>query len=93
MSALTPQEQRELLTKTREIHHELTHRFDSRYDLDSLRAGEISEQEVYKDSSIGYALNTNRDVYHIRKNMLPAIFGLLNALARKEGIIPAKEDK
>lgn len=93
LSALTPQEQRELLTKTREIHHELTHRFDSRYDLDSLRAGEISEQEVYKDSSIGYALNTNRDVYHMRQNMLPAIFGLLNALARKEGIIPAKEDK
>lgn len=46
----------------REVHHELTHRFDSRYDLDRLKAGEITKDEVYKDTMIGYALNTDRKI-------------------------------
>lgn len=66
----------------REVHHELTHRFDSRYDLERLRRGEITERQVYKDTQIGYALEGDRKVEDIHANMMPAIF---------EGITEIKE--
>ena len=56
----------------REVHHELTHRFDSRYDLDRLKAGEITEDEVYKETMIGYALNTDRKVEDLHQDFLAA---------------------
>lgn len=80
--ALNDAEQRELLSKVRAIHHELTHRFDSRYDLDSLERGEITAKDVYKDTSIGYALNIDRKVEDIHRNMLPEIFRLLTNLTK-----------
>lgn len=58
----------------REVHHELKHRFDSRYDLERLRKGEIHERQVYKDTAIGYALEGDRKVEDIHSNMLPAIY-------------------
>src|SRR5699024_5673544 len=56
----------------REVHHELTHRFDSRYDLERLRRGEIHERQVYKDTQAGYALEGDRKVEDIHSNTLPA---------------------
>lgn len=61
----------------REVHHELTHRFDSRYDLQRLRRGDITPEEVYKDTMIGYVLNTDANTYDISHNQLPAIYELL----------------
>lgn len=58
----------------RAIHHELTHRFDSRYDLERLKRGEITERQVYKDSQVGYALEGACKVEDIHANMLPAIY-------------------
>lgn len=45
--------------KIHDIHHELTHRFDSRYDLDRLKRGEIEPNQVYSDTLVGYVLNTD----------------------------------
>lgn len=53
---MTP-EQNAMLTR---IHHELTHKFDSRFDLAALERGEISEDKVFKDTLIGYVLENNR---------------------------------
>ena len=67
----------------REVHHELTHRFDSRYDLERLRKGEITEKQVYKDSSVGYALEGDRKLEDIHANMLPAIYEKVTELDGK----------
>lgn len=67
----------------REVHHELTHRFDSRYDLERLRKGEITEKQVYKDSSVGYALEGDRKLEDIHANMLPAIYDKVTELDGK----------
>ena len=58
----------------REVHHELTHRFDSRYDLERLRRGEITERQVFKESQVGYALEADRKIEDVHANMLPAIY-------------------
>lgn len=71
LMALTHEEQVELLTKVRDIHHELTHRFQSRYtDVDGT-------QSEYRDTLVGYLLNTDRKVEDVHKNMLPTIAGQL----------------
>ena len=67
----------------REVHHELTHRFDSRYDLERLRRGEIHERQVYKDTQAGYALEGDRKVEDIHSNMLPAIYEGIVELNKK----------
>ena len=69
----------------REVHHELTHRFDSRYDLERLRRGEIHERQVYKDTQAGYALEGDRKVEDIHSNMLPAIYEGIVELNKKLG--------
>lgn len=67
LMALSHEEQVELLAKVRDIHHELTHRFQSRYtDVDG-------KQSDYRDTLIGYMLNTDRKVEDMHKNMLPTI--------------------
>ncbi|QRP60668.1 peptidoglycan recognition protein family protein [Corynebacterium minutissimum] len=65
------------------IKHELTHRFDSRYDLDELRRGSIGVNQVYKDTLVGYVLNTDRKVEDIHKNKLPAIYDLLEEILKE----------
>lgn len=59
--------------KLADIHHELTHRFDSRYDLARLANDEITPAEVYRDTLVGYVLNTDSKVEDMHANMLPAI--------------------
>ena len=71
LMALTHEEQVELLRLVRDIHHELTHEFQSRYtDVDG-------KQSEYRDTLIGYMLNTDRKVEDVHKNMLPTIAGQL----------------
>lgn len=67
----------------REVHHELTHRFDSRYDLERLQRGEINERQVFKDTQAGYALEGDRKVEDIHSNMLPAIYEGISELSEK----------
>lgn len=78
LMALTDQEQRELLDKVRDIHHEMVHRFGSRYP-----------ESTFRDTLVGYTLEMDRKVEDIHRNMLPATFSLLNLLATKQGITPA----
>ena len=67
----------------REVHHELTHRFDSRYDLERLRRGEITERQVFKESQVGYALEADRKIEDVHANMLPAIYDELTEIKAK----------
>ena len=67
----------------REVHHELTHRFDSRYDLERLRRGEITERQVFKESQVGYALEADRKIEDVHSNMLPAIYDELTEIKAK----------
>ena len=69
----------------REVHHELTHRFDSRYDLERLRRGEITERQVFKESQVGYALEADRKIEDVHANMLPAIYDELTEIKAKLG--------
>lgn len=69
--------------KLADIHHELTHRFDSRYDLARLENGEITPAEVYRDTLVGYVLNTDSKVEDMHANMLPAINAKLERVEAK----------
>lgn len=42
------------------IYHELTHRFQSRFDLDAHKRGEIAEADIFDDTLAGYVLENNR---------------------------------
>ena len=42
------------------VHHELTHRFQSRFDLEEFRNGKIKESEIFDDTLVGYTLENNR---------------------------------
>lgn len=67
-------EDRKLL---KDVHFQLTHKYDSRYDLDRLRRGEITEDQVYKDTMIGYVLNTDNRSEVAKSVTLPAIVEVL----------------
>ena len=54
--SLTPDQAKQLAT----VHHELTHRFQSRYDLEEFRNGKIKETEIFDDTLVGYTLENNR---------------------------------
>lgn len=58
----------------RHVYHETAHKFDSRYDLHRLERGEITEEQVHKETLIGYILNIDRKVEDMHANMLPKIF-------------------
>lgn len=77
LMALAHDEQVELLRLMREVHHELTHEFQSRYtDVDGT-------QSEYRDTLVGYMLNTDRKVEDMHKNMLPTIASQLS-IKKKE---------
>lgn len=80
---LTDAEQREMLDLMRRLHHEATHRFDSRSDLDAVAAGKLDPAYVYKDTQIGYILNIDRAVHDIQANKLPALFDMVEALYKE----------
>lgn len=54
--SLTPEQS----AKLDRVHHELTHRFQSRYDLDAYKRGEIAEADIFDDTLVGYVLENNR---------------------------------
>lgn len=54
--ALTADQAKQLST----VHHELTHRFQSRFDLEEFRNGKIKETEIFDDTLVGYTLENNR---------------------------------
>ena len=72
--ALSEERQEDLARKIDAIYHEQTHRFDSRYYLERLRRGEITERQVFKESQVGYALEADRKIEDVHANMLPAIY-------------------
>lgn len=78
LMALSDQEQRELLEKTRTIHHELTHRFQTRV------RNQDGNLEPYRDTLVGYVLETDRKVEDMHKNMLPSIWRKLTSKLGKE---------
>lgn len=78
LMALSDQEQRELLEKTRTIHHELTHRFQTRV------RSQDGNLEPYRDTLVGYVLETDRKVEDMHKNMLPSIWRKLTSKLGKE---------
>nr|DAK57372.1 MAG TPA: Bifunctional autolysin [Caudoviricetes sp.] len=84
LMALTDKQQGELFRMVTDIHHELTHRFDSRYDLQQLRDGKITAEQVHKDTLVGYVLNTDARTHDMFKNMLPAIWQKLTSMFGKE---------
>ncbi|WP_257202940.1 peptidoglycan recognition protein family protein [Corynebacterium cystitidis] len=65
----------------REVHHELTGRFDSRYDLERLRQGRIDESQVFDETAIGYALEADRKIEDMHANMVPAIWKKIGEIA------------
>lgn len=83
LMSLSNDEQRELLDKTRRIHHELTHEFDSRYDLNQLRQGKIKPEQVHKDTLIGYVLNMDARTHDMFTNMLPTMWKAIKDLVGK----------
>lgn len=78
LMALSDQEQRELLEKTRTIHHELTHRFQTRV------RSQDGDLEPYRDTLVGYVLETDRKVEDMHKNMLPSIWRKITSKLGKE---------
>lgn len=78
LMTLSDQEQRELLEKTRTIHHELTHRFQTRV------RSQDGDLEPYRDTLVGYVLETDRKVEDMHKNMLPSIWRKLTSKLGKE---------
>ena len=78
LMALSDQEQRELLEKIRTIHHELTHRFQTRV------RNQDGNIEPYRDTLVGYVLETDRKVEDMHKNMLPSIWRKLTSKLGKE---------
>lgn len=87
LSALTPAEQREVLNLARESHtlirsaaHELTHRFQSRYDLELFRQGKINEDQIYSETMTGYGLDDNRKIEDVHANMLPTMHKILTEI-------------
>lgn len=81
--SLSAERQEDLARKIDAIYHEQTHRFDSRYDLERLRRGEITERQVFKESQAGYALEADRKIEDVHANMLPAIYDELTEIKAK----------
>lgn len=77
LMALTDDEQRELLEKTRRIHHELAHEFQSRYVTPD---GQRSE---FRDTIAGYVLELDRKIEDMHANMLVAIWKKLTEWRKK----------
>lgn len=78
LMALTDQEQQELLDKTRDIHHEMVHRFQSRYRDTN------GTQSDFRDTIVGFVLEIDRKVEDIHANMLPTIWDRIKNVFSKE---------
>ena len=72
--SLTADEQRELLEKTRRIHHELTHEFHSRY------VGPDGQRSAFRDTLVGYVLEIDRKLEDVHANMLTTMWRKLKTL-------------
>lgn len=72
LMSLSHEEQVELLQKTRTIHHELTHGFQSRYP-----------GSEHRETLVGYVLEMDRKIEDMHANMIPAIYGLLKSVGAK----------
>lgn len=68
LMALSEEQSLELLTKVREIHHELKHKFQTRVRDEN---GELGQ---FRDTMIGYILEGDKKDEDMHKNMLPAIY-------------------
>ena len=69
------------------VHHELTHRFQSRYDLEEFRNGKIKESEIFDDTLVGYTLENNRRG-EINRRKIEALEGKVDeilAILKAEG--------
>ena len=92
MPALNDDEQRELLRLVKKLNHEIADPFDSRYDLERLRRGEIGPGEVFADTAIGYALEADRKLEDMHANMLPFIAETLSDISISlQKIVTAQE--
>lgn len=69
LMALSDEQQGEVYAWLRDIHHEQTHRFQSRY-VDS-----NGKQSDFFETMVGYLLELDRKVEDIHSNMLPTIWG------------------
>lgn len=78
LMALSSEQQDRLFEMVGDIHHELTHRFQTRVRD---RDGKL---EPFRDTLIGFVLETDRKVEDMHKNMLPAIWRKLTAPFTKE---------
>lgn len=81
--ALTPDQAKKLDT----VHHELTHRFQSRFDLEEFRNGKIKESEIFDDTLVGYTLENNRRG-EINRRKIEALEGKVDeilAILKAEG--------
>lgn len=76
--ALSDDEQRELLDKTRRIHHELTHEFQSLYtDKDGNRS-------TWRGTMMGYLLQLDRKVENVHQFLLPEVLTTIQVLVKKD---------
>ena len=83
--SLSNERQEDLARKIDEIHHQVVHRFDSRYDLDRLGREEITAEEVHDETLVGYMLEVDRKIEDMHANMLPALAkSILNFLNPKK---------
>lgn len=79
--SLPKERQEELASKIDRIHHELTHRYQSRFEHP-----ETGERSGYRDTMIGYVLELDKKVEAINAHMLPAIWDtLVNGLKNLVG--------
>lgn len=77
LMALTDEEQRELLDKTRRIHHEMSHKFQSRVK------DENGVQSEWRDTLAGYVLEGDRKVENIHADIIPWIVKTLDSINTK----------
>ena len=77
LMALSSEQQDHLFRMVTDIHHELTHDFQTRVRD---RNGQL---EPYRDTLVGYVLETDRKVEDMHKNMLPSIWMKLTSLLGK----------
>ncbi|ATW62884.1 endolysin [Corynebacterium phage phi673] len=78
LMALSDDEQRELLDKTRRIHHELTHEFQSLYtDKDGNRS-------TWRGTMMGYLLQLDRKVENVHQFLLPEVLTTIQVLVKKD---------
>lgn len=77
--ALSDDEQRELLDKTRRIHHELTHEFQS------LVTDEKGNQSTFRATMMGYVLQADRKLESMHQHILPGVLTAIQKLFKKGG--------